>query len=83
VRDIATTMINEQLTEIEELTTWLNDWYGQQPNPDPRMKMSPSMMDMLKQENPTMRAKLFLAMMREHDNSRRPCIKRRRTRRRR
>jgi LPXTG-motif cell wall-anchored protein len=66
VRDIATTMINEQLTEIEELTTWLNDWYGQQPNPDPRMKMSPSMMEMFMRADPAMREKLFVAMMREH-----------------
>jgi LPXTG-motif cell wall-anchored protein len=69
VRDVATTIINAQQSEIEELSTWLNDWYGQQPNPDPRMKMSPSMMDMLKQADPTMREKLFLAMMREHHQS--------------
>jgi uncharacterized protein (DUF305 family) len=47
VRDVATTIINAQQKEIEDLTTWMSDWYGQQPNPDPRMKMSQSMMDML------------------------------------
>lgn len=66
VRDIATAMINEQQGEIEELTTWLNDWYGQQANPDPRMKMSPAMMDMFMRAEPAMREKLFVAMMREH-----------------
>jgi hypothetical protein len=62
-------IINAQQSEIEELTTWLNDWYGQQVNPDPRMKMPPAMMDMLKQADPTMREKLFLAVMREHHHS--------------
>jgi len=66
VRDAATTIINAQQKEIEDLTSWMSDWYGQQPNPDPRMKMSQSMMDMLMQADPAMREKLFLAMMREH-----------------
>ena len=66
VRDAATTIINAQQKEIEDLTKWMSDWYGQQPNPDTRMKMSQSMMDMLLQADPAMREKLFLAMMREH-----------------
>ena len=66
VRDAATTIINAQQKEIEDLTKWMSDWYGQQPNPDPRMKMSQSMMDVLMQAEPAMREKLFLAMMREH-----------------
>ena len=69
VRDAATAIINAQQSEIEELTTWLKDWYGQPVKPDPRMQMSPAMMDMLKQANPTTREKLFLAMMREHHQS--------------
>jgi LPXTG-motif cell wall-anchored protein len=64
VRDAAKSMIDEQRKEIDDLTKWMSDWYGQQINPDPRMKMSPSMMDMFKQA--TMREKHFLAMMREH-----------------
>ena len=69
VRDVATAIINAQQSEIEELTTWLNDWYGQQANPDARMKMSPTMMEMLMQADPAMREKHFLAMMREHHQS--------------
>jgi LPXTG-motif cell wall-anchored protein len=66
VRDAAKSMIGEQQKEIDDLAKWMSDWYGQQVNPDPQMKMSPSMMDMFKQADPTMREKHFLAMMREH-----------------
>ena len=66
VRDAAKGMIDEQQKEIDNLTKWMSDWYGQQVTPDPRMKMSPSMMDMFKQADPAMREKHFLAMMREH-----------------
>ena len=47
----------------------LKDWYGQDVQPDPRMQMSPEMMNMLMQADPTIREKLFLAMMREHHQS--------------
>jgi uncharacterized protein (DUF305 family) len=66
VRDIATKIINDQQGEIDELTKHLQDWYDQPPSPDLRMKMSPSMMEILMQADATMREKHFLAMMREH-----------------
>jgi LPXTG-motif cell wall-anchored protein len=66
VLDAAKSIINDQQKEIDDLTKWMSDWYGQPVNPDPRMKMSPSMMDMFKQADSAMREKLFLAMMREH-----------------
>lgn len=69
VRDSATKIIAAQQKEIDELTMYLKDWYGQAVQPDPRMQMSPDMMTMLMQADPTMREKLFLAMMREHHQS--------------
>jgi len=69
VRDAAAKIVNDQQKEIDELTKWLKDWYGQDVHPDPRMQMSPEMMTMLMQADPTMREKLFLAMMREHHQS--------------
>lgn len=69
VRASAAKIIADQQKEIDELTKWLRDWYGQDVHPDPRMQMSPDMMNMLKQADPTMREKLFLAMMREHHQS--------------
>lgn len=69
VRDAAAKIISDQQKEIDELTKWLKDWYGQDVKPDPRMQMSPEMMTMLMQADPTMREKLFLAMMREHHES--------------
>jgi len=69
VRASATKIIADQQKEIDELSRYLKDWYGQDVKPDPRMQMSPHMMNMLMQADPTMREKLFLAMMREHHQS--------------
>jgi LPXTG-motif cell wall-anchored protein len=69
VRDSTTRIIADQQKEIDELTKYLKEWYGQDVQPDLRMQMSPEMMNMLMQADPTMREKLFLAMMREHHQS--------------
>lgn len=69
VRASAAKIIADQQKEIEELSAYLKDWYGQAVQPDARMQMSPQMMDMLKQADSAMREKLFLAMMREHHQS--------------
>ncbi len=69
MRDSATRIIADQQKEIDELTKYLKEWYGQDVQPDPRMQMSPEMTNMLMQADPTMREKLFLAMMREHHQS--------------
>lgn len=66
VRDAANKIIEDQKKEIEDLTKVMNEAYQQQVSPDPRMKMSMSMMDMMQQADATMREKHFLAMMREH-----------------
>jgi LPXTG-motif cell wall-anchored protein len=69
VRASAAKIIGDQQKEIDELINYLRDWYGQDVQPDPRMQMSPDMMNMLMQVDPTMREKLFLTMMREHHQS--------------
>lgn len=69
VREAARKIIDSQQKEINDLTGWLKQWYGQQPNPDPTMKMSQAMMSQMMQATPAMREKLFLAMMREHHQS--------------
>ena len=66
VRDAATKMIQDQQKEISDLTTWMSTFYNQQVAPDPRMQMSATMMDQMRQADATMREKMFLAMMREH-----------------
>ena len=66
VRDAATKMIQDQQKEINDLTTWMTSFYNQQVTPDPRMQMSPMMMDQMRQADAAMREKMFLAMMREH-----------------
>jgi uncharacterized protein (DUF305 family) len=66
VRDAAAQILQEQQREIDDLTRWLNNWYGQQVQPDPSMMMSQAMMDQMLQADPMMREKVFLAMMREH-----------------
>ena len=66
VRSAANKIIEDQQKEIEDLTKIMNETYQRQVTPDPRMKMSMSMMDMMRQADATMREKLFLAMMREH-----------------
>lgn len=66
VRDAAAKIIEDQQKEIADLTKVMNDTYKQQVTPDPRMKMSMSMMDMMRGADATMREKMFLAMMREH-----------------
>lgn len=66
VRDAAAKIIEDQQKEIQDLTKIMNDTYKQQVNPDPRMKMSMSVMDMMRQADAMMREKMFLAMMREH-----------------
>lgn len=69
VRDAAAQIIADQQQEINDLTTWLQQWYGQDPNPDQRMMMDQGMMDMMMQMDATMHEKHFLAMMREHHQS--------------
>lgn len=67
-RDAAQKIIDDQQKEIAELTSFLQQQYGQQVNPDQRMMMDMSMMDMMNMDA-AMHEKHFLAMMREHHQS--------------
>lgn len=66
VRDAAARIIEDQQREIEELTTFLRDTYGQEVKPDERMAMDPSMMEQMASADPAMAEQMFLLGMREH-----------------
>ena len=66
VRDAAARIIEDQQREIEDLTTFLNDTYGQEVKPDERMAMDSSMMEQMASADPAMAEKMFLLGMREH-----------------
>ena len=65
-REAAEKIISDQRDEIEMLTSFLKDTYGQDPAPDPRMMMPESMMQELESASPARAEALFLLMMREH-----------------
>ena len=58
--------ITMQADEIGQLTNWLQEWYGQQPSPDPAMQMSKEMLNQFRDAEPRMAEKMFLLTMREH-----------------
>lgn len=66
VRDAAARIIEDQQREIEELTTFLRDTYGQEVEPDERMAMDPSMMEEIASADPARAEQMFLLGMREH-----------------
>lgn len=66
VRDAATRIIEDQTREINDLTVFLRDTYGQEPNPDERMLMDPAMMDEIRNADPAVAEQMFLLGMREH-----------------
>lgn len=69
VRDAAAQIIEDQQREINQLTTWLQEWYGQDVAPDERMMMDHGMMEHMMDADAAMQEKMFLAMMREHHQS--------------
>ena len=66
VRDAAARIIEDQTREINDLTAFLRDTYGQEPNPDERMLMDAGMMDQMRNADPGMAEQMFLLGMREH-----------------
>jgi LPXTG-motif cell wall-anchored protein len=66
VRDAAAKIIEDQQMEIDDLTTFLQEKYDRQVNPDERMAMDPSMMEQLRSADPATAEKMFLLGMREH-----------------
>lgn len=66
VRAAAAKIIEDQKKEINDLTTFLQQKYGQQPNPDERMSNSPGMMQQMDNADPATAEKMFLLGMREH-----------------
>lgn len=66
VRDAAAKIIEDQNREIEELTTFLREKYGQEVRPDERMAMPASMVEQIEGADPAMAEKMFLLGMREH-----------------
>ncbi len=66
VRDAAARIIEDQTREINDLTAFLRDTYGQEPNPDERMLMDPAMNDQIRNADPAMAEQMFLLGMREH-----------------
>lgn len=60
VREAAARIIEDQEREIGELTAFLRDTYGQEPNPDERMAMDPSMNDQMETADPAMAEQMFL-----------------------
>lgn len=66
VRDAAAKIIEDQKKEIDELTTFLQEEYGQKPNPDERMSNTPGMMSQMDNADPATAEKMFLLGMREH-----------------
>jgi uncharacterized protein (DUF305 family) len=66
VRDAAAKIIDDQQKEIDELTTFLQQEYGQKPDPDERMSNMPGMMRQMDNADPATAGKMFLLMMREH-----------------
>lgn len=69
VRQAARGIIAEQRDEIALLTSFLQDTYGTDPQPDEHMMMPPSMMDALESASPARTEVMFLLMMREHHQS--------------
>lgn len=66
VRDAAAKIIEDQKKEINDLTTFLQQKYGQQPKPDERMSNPPGMMQQMNSADPATAEKMFLLGMREH-----------------
>lgn len=69
LRNDAAMMIEEQQSEIEQLTSYLSSTYGQEVEPDPRFVMPDSMMQELRNATPEMAEIMFLNMIREHHQS--------------
>lgn len=69
LRDDAGMMIQEQQSEIQQLTNYLNSTYGQDVAPDPRFVMDPAMVQELRNASPENAEIMFLLMMREHHQS--------------
>ncbi len=47
IREAAQTIIEEQRAEIEQMTTWLQEWYGREPDPEMMNMMTSSMDSMM------------------------------------
>lgn len=62
-------MITSQTKEIQDLTSYLQQTYGQSVQPDTRFQMDPSMMQQLQDATPQMAEQMFMLMMREHHQS--------------
>ncbi|MBA2631968.1 MAG: DUF305 domain-containing protein [Chloroflexi bacterium] len=66
VRAAAAQIIEDQQSEIGMLTSFLEDTYGVEVEPDERQMMSVEMMAELENATPEMAEAMFLLMMREH-----------------
>lgn len=66
VRAAAARIIEDQTREINDLTAFLRDTYGQEPKPDERMSMDPAMTEQMNNADPAMAEQMFLLGMREH-----------------
>lgn len=69
LQDELNQMISSQTEEINLLTSYLQQTYGQSVQPDARFQMSPSMMQQLQNATPQMAEQMFMLMMREHHQS--------------
>lgn len=66
VRQAAEMIIQAQTTEIAELERYLQEEYGQQPDPDPRVMLPPTLVQQIQTASPEQAEKIFLLAIREH-----------------